>query len=85
MQEAQKNPELQSLITTYNLNSFNVQNCIKDGYCGTFFFDYKSHEFLQLSAMAEFNVKALKKQIEEFIWKECIQEETEEIDIDFGF
>lgn len=70
MQKAEGNAELKKLMDDYKLREFDPEQCLAKEFCSTFNFDYSADNFLQLSAMAEFNLKANKDAIVQFLKNE---------------
>ena len=71
LRKAQSDPALKKLIAERNLASFDF-NCINytDGFCRFFNFDYTVAQYMQLSGIAEFNIKANAETIKNFLNKE---------------
>jgi cytosolic phospholipase A2 len=71
IKKSQSDPELKKIIDRGNLTKFDF-NCISNlsRYCGFLYFGYTENEFNQLSALAEFVIKANKKTVEKFLQDE---------------
>lgn len=83
MAQAQNDPALKQLIQDYDLTTFDVIRCLSLGSCGTFNFLYTEKDFMQLSAIAELNLKANKPVIESVIKKEFKKPSLEDIEFEF--
>ncbi len=81
--QAQKNAALKKLIEEYDLTTFDVARCLNLGSCATFNFLYTEKDFIQLSGITEFNLKANKPLIENFILKEFKKPNLEDIEFEF--
>lgn len=69
----EKDKALRHLIQTTHIDTFDPSKCIENSFCGTFNFDYTEAQMLQLLGMAEFNVRANKEVLTNFLRDEIIE------------
>jgi predicted acylesterase/phospholipase RssA len=65
IKEAEKSPELNTIVKENNLAAFS-ENCLI-GYCSTFNFNYSVEEFKQLSGIGELNIRAHEKDLKKLV------------------
>ncbi len=86
IKRAEQNSELKEILDTYNLRNFNSLDCVANGFCNTFNFNYTKDNFLQLLGIGYFNMKANESVIKQFIKDELISMEAMEAEeLGFGF
>ena len=76
---AQEDPKLAAQIEKLNLSEFNVQECLDEGYCSTFNFNYSLNQFEQLSLVGQLNVM-----MHNDLFLELIEERIEQDKFEFG-
>lgn len=77
IKQGEQDRALKKLLEDHELYTFDPLHCVQKDFCNTFNFNYSSKEFLQLAAMAEFNMRANKPAIEAFLRKELFSKDTQ--------
>ncbi len=83
LEQANKDPELLKLIQEYGLSSFDVENCMEKGSCGTFNFNYSLPDFLGLFGTSKLTILGNAEAMKQFIKKEFFAPNADEIEFDF--